>query len=147
MRGGPQESDAVFGEQFGELGFLGGVPPAGPHGLHRYALGYVENEVDVSVIVIVGASRNGNIVIGQPNVFSVGLHVLWCHHGVKLDGLIAAKYLVRPATHGAYELDGTDAIIGDENFLDRTLPSERLHELGWRGNRPFLHALVVQPCT
>ena len=62
------------------------------------------------------------------------LHVLWCHHGVKLDGLIAAKYLVRPATHGAYELDGTDAIIGDENFLDRTLPSERLHELGWRGN-------------
>ena len=86
MRGGPQESDAVFGEQFGELGFLGGVPPAGPHGLHRYALGYVENEVDVSVIVIVGASRNGNIVIGQPNVFSVGLKERGGREGREREG-------------------------------------------------------------
>lgn len=66
--------------------------------------------------------------------YALYLHVFRRHHSVKLDGLIAAKDLVRPATHRAYELDGTDTVIGDENFLDRSLPTERLHELGWRGN-------------
>ena len=73
MRGRSQESDAVLRKQFRELRFLGGVPPSSPNGLHGDALGDVENKVHVGVIVVVRASRDGNVVIRQPNVFGIGL--------------------------------------------------------------------------
>ena len=48
-----EKDNVVFGEQFRQLGILGGVAPPRPHGLDGDPLGYVEDEIYVGIVVIV----------------------------------------------------------------------------------------------
>lgn len=47
--------------------------PSGPNGVDIHALSNVDNELDVGVVVVVGAAGNLDIVVGHANVVGVGL--------------------------------------------------------------------------
>ena len=133
LLGRSDERDAVAVEQLRQLGILGGVAPAGPHGLHRYALGNVEYEVAVGVVVVVRAAGHGHAVVGDANVLGVGLEVLGRVHDDELDGALVAEDLVGPAAYAAHALDGGDAVVGDEHGLDHPVAVVAVHEVVGRG--------------
>ena len=73
---GAEKGDACVVKHFGQLGVLRGVAPAGPDGLHFAAEGNVDNQLDVGVVVVVGAPGHVHVVVGHADEFGVGRHVL-----------------------------------------------------------------------
>ena len=63
IRRGAEEDNVVFHQQFRKLGVFRGVAPPSPDCLDRDPLGYVENEVHIGVVVVVGAARDRDEVV------------------------------------------------------------------------------------
>lgn len=82
--------------------------PAGPDGVNARALRNIDNDVDVGIIVVVGATGHLDVLVGHANVVGVDAQVFRGRHDDKLDGALRAKRLVRPLAHRADLLDGGD---------------------------------------
>lgn len=91
--------------------------PAGPDGVDIHALGNVDNQLDVGVIVVVGAAGDLDVVVGHANIVGIGLEVLGSGHDGEVDGLFVAKRLVRPFPDGTDLLDGGNSVVCDENLF------------------------------
>ena len=62
------EYNAILVQQFWQLWILGGVSPACPHSLHFGPLGNVQDQLDISVVVVIGPARHRHVLIGQPDI-------------------------------------------------------------------------------
>ncbi|PNY27761.1 Uncharacterized protein TCAP_02317 [Tolypocladium capitatum] len=143
--GGANEDDLVGGggQRLWQLGVLGGVAPRGrqyssvggtrgtavvalparPNCVDVHTLGNVDNQLDVGVVVVVGAARDLDVVVGHADVVGVGPQVLGGGHDGEVDGALIAERFVGPFPHGADLLDGGDAVVGDEDLLLSALPA------------------------
>jgi len=63
------KDDAILVQQFWEFGVLRGMPPAGPHRLDLRPLGYVQDQLNIGVVVVIGTARHRHVLIGQPDIF------------------------------------------------------------------------------
>lgn len=90
--------------------------PAGPDGVDIRALGDINNQLDVGVVVVVGAAGDLDVVVGHADVVGVGLQVLGRGYDGEVDGALVAERLVRPLADGADLLDGGDAVVGNQDL-------------------------------
>lgn len=72
------------------------MTPASPDGVHACALGHVDDEIDIGVVVVVAAAGNFDVLVGHADVVGIDLEVLWRGHDDELDGALIAKRFVRP---------------------------------------------------
>ena len=89
--------------------------PAGPDGVNVGAVGDLDNEGHIGVIVIVCAPGHLHKLVSHANVLRIDSHVLWGCHCHKCDCALIAKGLVCPAADGADELDSRYAVVGHEH--------------------------------
>ena len=74
--------------------------------LNFVPLGDVQDEVNIRIVVVVGAAPDWHDVISQLDVLRVGLEVLGRDHDDKLDGLLGGgEVLVGPAPDGSDAFD------------------------------------------
>jgi hypothetical protein len=99
--------------------------PASPNGVHVHSFGNIDDELDVGVVVVVGATGNLDVVICHPDVVGVGLQILGRGHDCELDGPLVAEHLVGPFSHRADFLDGGNAVVGDQHLLGAALSAWR----------------------
>lgn len=93
------------------------------------ALGNIDDEVNVGVVVVVGASWYLNILIGHADIFGVHLEILRCRHDSELDRALVAKGLVSPLADRTDFLDGGNTVVGDQDFCDHTVSSMLADEI------------------
>jgi hypothetical protein len=79
----------------------------------------IYNELDVGVVVVVGATRDLDVLVRHADVVCVGGQVLGCGHDSELDGALIAQCLVCPLPHGADFFDGGDTVVCNENLSTR----------------------------
>ena len=103
--------------------------------MDTHSFGNVDNQFDIGIIVIVGASRNLcrqplagasseskpsssylTIVVRHSNVVGIGSQIVRGGHHSKLDGPLVAKGLVCPFSHRSDLLDGRNTVVGDQNL-------------------------------
>jgi hypothetical protein len=113
--------------------------PTGPHSVNVHTLGDIDNQVDISVVVVIGAtgnlkdlvnsnfgsagsfgSTNLAVVVGHSDVIGIGIQVLGRGHDCELNGSLIAKSLVRPLTDRANFFHGRYTVVGDKDlYLER----------------------------
>ena len=98
--------------------------PSCPDCVNVHALSNVNDELDVGVVVVVGATGDLDVLVRHADVVCVGRQVLGSGHDGELDGALIAQCLVCPLPHGADLFDGGDTVIRNQN-----LPS--VSELGF----------------
>ncbi len=62
------------------------------------------------------------------------LHIFRGDHHVEVYSSVVAKHLVRPPPNASYELDGTDAIVGDKDPINDSSAAESMHKLAGCGH-------------
>jgi hypothetical protein len=87
--------------------------------MHVHSLGHIDNQFDVGVVVVVGSSRDLDILIGHTDVIGVGLEILRSRHDGELNGALIAKSLVGPFPYRSDLLDGGNTVVGDEDLFLR----------------------------
>ena len=117
--------------------------PSGPDGVNSGALGNVDDEVDVGIVVVVGAAGHLDVLVGHADVVGVDLEVLGRRHDDKLDGALITKRLVRPLADRANLLDGGNAVVADEHLGDDRVAALLAHELGDRAARRRLERVAA----
>lgn len=113
--------------------------PSSPHGVDAHALGDIDNQLDVGVVVVVGATGDLhsdrqyspparavwepylNIVVGHADILGIGLEILRRGHDSERDGTLIAERLVGPLPDRADLLDGGDTIVGDQDLRSAQL--------------------------
>lgn len=103
--------------------------PSGPDGMNSGALGNINDEVNVGIVVVVGASWYLNILIGHADIFGVHLEILRCSHDSELNRALIAEGLVCPLADGADLLDGGNTVVGDQDLCDHTVASMLADEI------------------
>jgi hypothetical protein len=81
-----------------------------------HALSNVNDELDVGVVVVVGATRDLDVLVRHADVVCVGRQVLGGGHDGELDGALIAQCLVCPLPHGADLFDGGDTVIRNQDL-------------------------------
>ena len=64
--------------------------------MNVHTLSHVHNELNVGVVVVIGASRHLDILVSESDVVCVGRQIFWRGHHSELDGPLVAKRLVCP---------------------------------------------------
>jgi hypothetical protein len=82
-----------------------------------HSLCYVNDELDVGVVVVVGSARNLNVLVCHSDVVCVCLQIFWRGHDGELDGALVAERLVCPFSDGSDLLDGSDTVVCNEDLL------------------------------
>lgn len=91
--------------------------PACPNCVDVHPLGDIHDQLHVGVVVVVGASRHFNVVVCHSDVVCVGLQILGGGHDGELDGALVAECLVRPFSNRSDFLDGSNAVVGNQNLV------------------------------
>lgn len=110
------ENNVIFVEKFGQLWIFRGMAPTGPDCVHLSSTGDVDDKLDVGIIIVVGPTRNGHILVRHFDIFSIGLEILRSDHDHEPDGSFIFEHLIRPATYRTHALDSSDSIVGDEDL-------------------------------
>jgi hypothetical protein len=123
-----------FVSKSSSLRFGNHYSPSSPHGVHVHALGNIDNELDVGIVIVVGAAGYLHITLGTPstapsascthlnilvrhaNVLGIGLEILGRRHDGELDGALISKRLVCPLPHRADLFDCCDTIVCNEHL-------------------------------
>lgn len=61
-----------------------------------HALGNIHNQLHIGVVVVVGASRDFDVVVCHSDVVCVGLQIFGSGHDGELNGALVAESLVGP---------------------------------------------------
>ncbi len=78
-----------------------------------HALGNVDDELDIGVVVVVCATGDLDVVVRHPDVIGIGLKIFWRGHHCELDGPLVVELLVRPFSYRPNLLDGSDTVVGN----------------------------------
>ena len=105
------------------------MTPARPHCVRTDALGDVDDELHVGVVIVVGTAWHRHELVGELDVGSVGLDVVGRGHGDELDHVVAPKGLKGPLPDGTDALDTGDAIVSDKHAAQGPLPPVRPDKL------------------
>jgi hypothetical protein len=81
-----------------------------------HTLSDIDNQLDIGVVVVIGASGNFDVVVGHANVVGVGLEILRSGHDCEVDGPLVAENFVCPFSHRSNLLDGGNTVVGDQNL-------------------------------
>ena len=84
--------------------------------MNAHTLGNIDDELDVGVVVVVGATGDLDVLVRHADVVCVGRQVLGGGHDGELDGALIAQCLVCPLPHGADLFDGGDTVIRNQNL-------------------------------
>jgi hypothetical protein len=90
--------------------------PSCPDCVNVHTLGHINDELDVGVVVVVGATGDLDVLVRHADVVCVGRQVLGGGHDGELDGALIAQCLVCPLPHGADLFDGGDTVIRNQNL-------------------------------
>ena len=104
-----------------ELRVLGRVTPTRPHSVHTFTLRDFCNERHVRVVVLVGTTRNFNVIVREADEFGIRGDVFRRRHGQELNGVVVAKRVESPSTHREDALRRSHTVVRDENLTDHTL--------------------------
>lgn len=86
--------------------------------VHVVIEGSLQDELDVGVVVDVGATSHHDHLVGHLDVLGTGLHVLRRGHAHKKEGLGVAEGGVGPAADGAHALDRGDPIVSHQDLQE-----------------------------
>lgn len=82
--------------------------------MNVHPFGNVDDKLNIGIIIIIGASRHLNILVGHANVVRICLQIFGSCHHCKLDRSLVPKGFVGPFPYGPDFLDGGDTIVGNE---------------------------------
>jgi len=119
--GGTNKQNTAFLQSSWEFWVLGCVPPSRPNCIDPLALGYVDNQIDVCVVVLVGSTWNLYKIVSIPYKLGVGLQIFWRCHDEKFNSIFIADFIVCPTTHGNDGFCGSHSIVRNENFPNNPL--------------------------
>ena len=87
------------------------------------SLSYIDDKVDVGVIVVVASTRDFDISIGHPDVLGIDPQILRGGHDREFDGSLIPKSLVGPLSYRTDLFYSGDTVVGDEDLLIGTAGS------------------------
>jgi hypothetical protein len=90
--------------------------PTSPDSVYVHSFGHIHDQLYVCIVVVVGATRNFDVMISHPDVVGIGRQIFRRSHDGELDGLLVAKCLVGPFPYRADLLDGSNTVVGDQNL-------------------------------
>lgn len=70
--------------------------PSSPHGVDVHTLCDIDDELDVGIVVVIGASRDLNIMVRHSDILCVGLQIFGSGHDGEVNGSLVAERLVSP---------------------------------------------------
>lgn len=108
------------------------MTPASPYGVNAGSLSDIDDEVDVSVVVVVRATGYLDVLVGHADVVGIDFEVLRGGHDGKFNGTLIAKGLVGPFSDGANLLDGSDTVVANEDLGDDTVTTLFANKVGNR---------------
>ena len=82
-------------------------------------LGELDDELHVRVVVVVSTAGNLRHLVRHANELGIGKSVLRCRHHNEANEALLSERLVRPLPHRSDRLDGTNAVVRDQNLPDR----------------------------
>mmetsp|Transcript_5933 Transcript_5933/g.20770 ORF Transcript_5933/g.20770 Transcript_5933/m.20770 type:complete len:1684 (+) Transcript_5933:5712-10763(+) len=129
LRRGAQEYDAVLAQRRGQLGVLRRVAPAGPHRLGLHAPRHLDDELDVVVVVAVGAAGDAHELVGEADVLRVCCNVLGRRHRYDVEDVVAAEGEEGPAAQAADGLGRAQSVVRDEDLADHARAAAAAHPL------------------
>lgn len=115
--------------------------PASPDSVHVSAFGNVDDEIDIGVVVVVGAAGNLNVLVGHANVLGIDRQVFRSGHDNKLNGALEAKCFVGPFADGADLFDGGDSVVADEHTGDDRMAAVLADKVGHRRGRRSVYGV------
>mmetsp|Transcript_28183 Transcript_28183/g.59291 ORF Transcript_28183/g.59291 Transcript_28183/m.59291 type:complete len:252 (+) Transcript_28183:748-1503(+) len=116
----PDEFDGgvALGESVGQGRFFGGVAPASPHGLNAMEAGEFDDEGDVGVVVVIGASRDVDYDVAHADVFRIRPQILRSGHDDEGNGSLVSEHFIGPSADTPDGLHGRHSVVGNEHLLD-----------------------------
>lgn len=82
-----------------------------------HPLGNIHDQLHICVVVVVGAAGHFNVVVCHSDVVCVGLEIFGGGHDCELDGALVAERLVSPFSNRSDFLDGSNAIVGNQDLF------------------------------
>jgi hypothetical protein len=101
----------------------------GPDGVDCVVLGELDDEIYIRVVVVVGAAGNLGHLVRHADELRIGKSILRCRHHNEANEAVLPERLVRPLPHRSDRLDGTNAIVRDQDLPDRGVTLVVCHEL------------------
>lgn len=113
------ESGQYSSEQDLAGSYFNGNPdiPACPNCVDVHPLSNIHDQLHIGVVVVVGAAGHFNVVVCHSDVVCVGLQIFGCGHDRELDGALIAERLVGPFSNRSDFLDGSNAVVGNQNLF------------------------------
>jgi hypothetical protein len=84
--------------------------------MNASSFGYIDDKVDVGIIVVVASTRHFDITIGHPDIFSVDPKIFRGGHDREFNGTLIAKRLVRPFPDRTDLFYSGDTVVGNEDL-------------------------------
>lgn len=103
--------------------------------MHTGALGDIDNEVDVGVVVVVGTAGHLDVLVGHANVIGIHLKIFGGGHDREFDCTLMTESLIGPFPDRANLLDGGDTVVANENFGDDSVTALLADEIRDRASR------------
>jgi len=100
------------------------MAPSRPDCINTGADGCTDDELDVAIVVGVGASRYFNKLVSHSDMLCICFDVFWSGHGNEVDCTLITKGFVGSGADGADELDSRKTVVGDENRVNRSVATE-----------------------
>ena len=113
------------------------MTPTSPYGVNIGGFGNLHNEIDISIVIVVGSTWYLHKLVGHSDVLGVGSQILWGGHHSKLDGTFVTKGLVSPFPDRPYFFHGSNTVICDQNAADHGMTlaiTHKLSDFSWLGN-------------
>lgn len=94
--------------------------PARPDAIDIGPIRHLDDELDISIVVVVGTAGNLHKLVSHANVLCINAHVLWCRHSHQSHCSFIPKCLVSPAADAADKLDCSNAIVRHQHTARQT---------------------------
>ena len=143
-RADEQNTRLELREHLREAWVLRCMAPASPHSVHAGTLSNIDNQLDIGVIVSIGATGHFHVFVRHADVFSVHTQVFRRRHYDKLNGTLIAKRLVGPFAHGANLFHSCNTIVTNKHLGNYTVTTRDPHKLCHRPRAGHSQGLAAQ---
>ncbi len=122
------------------------MTPTSPDGVNTGTLGNIDNQVNISVVVVVGTTGHLDVLVSHSDVIGVDLEIFRSGHDCELDGTLIAEGLVSPFSDGADLLNGSDTVVANEDLCDDTVTALLANEIGDGASRSCFERIAACCC-